>query len=173
MFTLDIRELKLTPKITEEKVFKGNDKYAIINEASDYIIATYKDIYNPITVDRLTRDTVRDGKGETNREKFNRESEESDAKIRSEITADKKLSDDVWKKYKPEMKKNNDDEWDACSSIRSEYEKKMQDTKDKSVVESLEEEMNQKIDAVKLEYSKKQDALSAKINEETKRDWVK
>jgi primosomal protein N' len=173
MYKLDIRELKLIPKITEEKIFTGDDKFAVINEASDYVIATYKDIYNPLTVDRLIRNSVRDGKGETDRERFNRESEESDAKIKSEIATDKKLSDNVWEKYKPEIKKNNDEEWEACTSIRYEYEKKIQDSKDKSVQETLEEEMNQKIDDVKLQYSKKQDILSAKINEETKRDWVK
>ncbi len=173
MFTLDIKELKLTPQITEERVFKGEDKFVVINEAADYIKETYKDIYNPVTVERSTRDMVKDDNGETAKDKFNRESSESDFRIKAEIATDQKLQDDVWKKYEPERKKMNEEEWNTLSSVSSEYEGKINNAGDKSIAQKLEEEMQQKLDDIKLQYRNKKEALSVKINQESKRDWVK
>lgn len=173
MFTLNLKELKLNPAITEDKVFNGEDREQVASDAADYIETQYKDIYNPVTVERVTRDAVRDQKGETQKEQWAREDAESRAEVKAQVAADEKLRKDVWEKYKPDIKKNSAEEWDKITAVQTEYEAKMKGVTDDAQRSQLQDEMNLKIDDIKLEYRKKNDEVEKKINQESKRDWVK
>lgn len=173
MYTLNLKELKLSPVITEEKAFNGEDRERVASDAADYIEAQYKDIYNPVTVERVARDAVRDHKGETRKEQWAREDTESRAEVKAQVAADEKLRKDVWEKHKPDIKKNSAEEWDKVSAIQNEYEAKMKGITDEARRSELQDEMNLKIDDIKLEYRKKNDEVEKKINQESKRDWVK
>lgn len=58
MYTLNLKDIDLSPKIESEKIFEASSETEIINLAVNYINENYKDTYNPYTLQRKCTDAL-------------------------------------------------------------------------------------------------------------------
>lgn len=58
MYTLHLKDIDLDPKITADKSFEDASEDGVINLAVNYINDTYKDTYNPYTLQRKCADAL-------------------------------------------------------------------------------------------------------------------
>lgn len=58
MYTLNLKDIDLDPKITVDKVFEDSSVESVINLAVNYINENYKDTYNPYTLQRKCTDAL-------------------------------------------------------------------------------------------------------------------
>lgn len=86
MYTLNIKDIEVEPKIVEEKIISGNNREDVLNEAEKYIQEKYTNVYNPYTLQRKMFDLVKndDGKtyGEEVSEKIAKEMESGDKEFK-------------------------------------------------------------------------------------------
>lgn len=58
MYTLNLKDIDLSPKIESEKMFEAGSETEVINLAVNYINENYKDPYNPYTLQRKCTDAL-------------------------------------------------------------------------------------------------------------------
>ena len=109
MYTLNLKDIDLDPKITADKVFEHSSEESVINLAVNYINENFKDIYNPYTLQRKCTDALlHDGTSLAQESKTHldalSEKWDSDAKIATSQTEEKNTkyeerSKEVYKKF--------------------------------------------------------------------------
>ena len=166
MFTLNLKEIELTPRIEVDKVFSNNNRFELEMEVSDYIKVKYRDVYkNPLTINRKVNDAVRDEKGETFEQKFGREKSEQDANFETKYEARKKIEEEITAKYTPEFELMEKEQNKKLDNLSAEYSLKIQEVKNEGnadQVKAFEEERDLKDDDIRYEYMQRQRTLHEK-----------
>jgi len=163
MYTLNLKDIKLTPAITEDKEFKGESRTDVSNEAVEYINATFKDVYNPVTVSRLADAAIKDEKGETMRQQSRRENEELHEKTMGQYNTDRAAENASFDTFKANLASIGDQEDAQVNAIRTEYKAKIASAATDDEKDNLEDERDLKIDGVRHEFDKKRDAAQGTV----------
>ena len=72
MFTINLKEVELEPRIAEERTFDAVDTLSLVSQALSYVQEKYPGVYpNPITLERKLRDAVRDFSGKSSADRLN------------------------------------------------------------------------------------------------------
>lgn len=58
MYTLNLKDIDLAPRITEDKKFESASEEEVLNLAVNYINENYKNAYNPYTLQRKCTDAL-------------------------------------------------------------------------------------------------------------------
>lgn len=169
MYTLDLKEVKLNPPITEEKKFENEDQFALQDEVVAYIDANYPNVYaNAFTVKRHVEAAIRDQSGATFDERVDAQIEQdrktSDERIAQMVAAEETINAE----YQPRLDEVNTWVDSEIQKLTDEYFPKINAASDEER-QTLEEEKALKFDEIQLESQKKRDAIyeerNAKVTE--------
>jgi hypothetical protein len=158
MYSLDIREVKLSPALPEEKTFENEDRYALQAEAVSYITATHPDVYNPVTVERLVGNAIRDAEGKTFQEQFDEKEEASEKLFKESMAVKQGAADSIDEDYAPKSEALKDEFRSAADRIMDEYAAKIGAASPEERA-ALEEEQQTKLDELALGYRNTSDVL--------------
>ena len=133
MYTLNIKDINVEPKITEDKIFEhSDDKYAVSSEAIRYINEKYPDEYNPYTLERLCEEAILHNGISAQREAediLKKQNEDTDEEIRKEFEEEttqlNNKFDEItnkYKKLKQELEVKQEAETQGVDPYSEEYE---------------------------------------------------
>ena len=166
MFTINLKEVELTPRISEDKLFSNEHKYEVEREASDYILEKYSDLYkNPLTVRRKLREVVRDDNNETFDEKFEREQKEWNEVYEKQRQVEQGIREEIKKKYEPEFEKLAEGKELKLDNLGLKYDERLNTLSksgDDEEYKKVKEEMEIERDDIRYEYIQQKEALTNK-----------
>ncbi|HED38027.1 MAG TPA: hypothetical protein ENI76_07270 [Ignavibacteria bacterium] len=161
MYTLNLKEVELTPQIDEKKIFENNDEIKLERLVVEYITKNYQDTYkNPITLGRKVREAIKDEKGQTESDRSKKSTEEFVNSVDKENQARRKTEE--FTDEEMDSKFNELSAWNRVErdKVWDEYNPKIEEAENEEERRKLDEEMKLKLDDVEFEHSQKFDTLS-------------
>lgn len=167
MFTLNLKEVELVPRIEEDKSFQNADEIDLEKEALTYIMEKYPDHKNPITISRKIREAIRNEQGQNQEDKTVAYMAESDKQAEKYLVNRKKAEEESNKEFEPKRDELNAWQQKERDRVHDEYQTKIDAAKSSEEEKGLEEKRQLKLDDISYEFDQKFDALMKEWNART------
>ncbi len=126
MFTLNLNEIELDPKISEDKKFESESDYDLTGEAVAYIEATYPGVYeNPFTLKRKIEAAIKDAEGKVDAERKADRMEVLSAEFDQQIADSREKSERVEAMLREEFGTDTSYKFDGPDAEVDEYLEKL------------------------------------------------
>lgn len=165
MYTLNLKDINIDPKITEDKIFEGSSENEVLNMVTSYINENYKDMYNPYSLQRKCTEAVLHNGANLMQEQKDNLTDLSE-KWASEDGGTSKEKDDLYEEKAKAVYKKYDDQKEQLSQTLDEKAKELNFDTDGEEYKKAQEEYQAKKESLEWEQDKELKALYTEIHGE-------
>jgi hypothetical protein len=169
MYSLNLKEVEIDPRISEDKMFQNKDEIDLEDEVLRYITGTYPEVYkNPMTLGRKIREAIRDDSGKNMNERVGARGDAFDREVKEKVEKAQAVQAQSDQEFEP--KRAEFDQWriKQTDRINEELKPKIDAAKNPEEKKALEEERMTKLEDLTYEYEQKLATLTQEQSARTK-----